>query len=325
MSVALCTYDGSAYVREQVGSILAQSRPVTELVIADDGSGDGTPAIVDEVLAAHAQAHPDAMPRVVRLAGGSRLGVAANFQRALLACTGDLIALSDQDDVWHPDRIERLVAEFASVPAAGLVHSNARLVDAEGAPLGATLFEALGLTAAEHAEIDEGRGFEALLRRNLATGATTILRSGVRDLALPIPDGWLHDEWLAIVAAATSRTAIIDAALTDYRQHGANVIGVSAPTLRDKLGRLRQPRTDRNARLLRRARSLVERLSAIDGVPPDRLELARRKLAHEETRSALPEVALFRVPLVLAAAVRGSYRRFGNGSQDVLRDLVQPV
>lgn len=325
MSVALCTYDGAAYVREQVTSILAQSRPVTELVIADDGSGDGTPAIVDEVLAAHARAHPDAMPRVVRLGGDARLGVAANFQRALLACTGDLIALSDQDDVWHPDRIERLVAEFASVPAAGLVHSNARLVDAGGAPLGTTLFEALGVTAAEHAEIDAGRGYEALLRRNLATGATTILRSGVRDLALPIPDGWLHDEWLAIVAAATSRTAIVDAPLTDYRQHGANVIGASAPTLRDKLGRLREPRTDRNARLLTRARSLVERLSAIDGVPPERLELARRKLAHEESRSALPEAALFRVPAVLAIAVRGGYRRFGNGSQDVLRDLVQPV
>ena len=104
---------------------------------------------------------------------------------------------------------------------------------AAGADLGTTLFAALGVTAAERAEVAAGRGFDALLRRNLATGATTMLRRRCATVALPIPPGWIHDEWLAIVAAATGRTAIVDAALTDYRQHGGNQIGARRPTAGD--------------------------------------------------------------------------------------------
>jgi glycosyltransferase involved in cell wall biosynthesis len=313
VSVALCTFNGERYLAEQLVSILEQTRPAVQLVIADDGSSDGTLAVADATISAYRASHPDRTPAVLVLTGAEPLGVAANFERALRACTAELIALSDQDDVWEPERLERMVAALEELPDAGLLHSDARLIDAAGSDLGTTLFAALGIGDAERREIDEGRGFDALLRRNLATGATTMVRAGVRDRALPVPDGWIHDEWLAIVAAATGRTAILDEPLTRYRQHGTNQIGARKPTLPDKVSRLREPRQPRN-----------ERLDSLDGVPDDRRRAAHRKLAHEEFRSALPVMRVRRVGPVLAAARRGDYARFGNGLQDVLRDLVQP-
>lgn len=324
VSVALCTYNGARFVGEQMRSILEQTRPAAELVISDDGSTDGTLAIVEATIAEYRAQHPDAVPVVRILEGDAPRGVAANFEYAMRACTGDLIALSDQDDVWHPDRLERLVAAFDATPDATLLHSNARLVDAEGRDLGTTLFAALGVSSAERAEVAAGRGYEALLRRNLATGATTILRASVRDLALPIPPGWIHDEWLAIVAAATGRTAIVDGPLTDYRQHGGNQIGARRPTAGDLLARLREPREPRNARLLERAGSLVERLRSVPGVSTADLAAAEQKLEHERRRSALPRARVARIGRVLASMRRGDYARFGNGAKDVLRDLVQP-
>jgi glycosyltransferase involved in cell wall biosynthesis len=326
VSVALCTFNGAEFVAEQVRSILTQSHRPSQLVIADDGSTDGTLDVVAGEIAAASRSHPGFALDVVMLqAEKSPLGVAGNFERALRACTEPLIALCDQDDVWHPDRLARLVAAFEGDPQPGLIHHDAQLVDAAGADLGVTLFGALGIGRGAFEQVAAGLEFELLMRRNISTGATTILGSDVRDLALPIPPGWIHDEWLAIVAAAVSRTAIVDEPLIDYRQHGANQIGVRKVTVADRLDRLREPREPRNSRLLLRARSLVERLARFDDVDPARVALARRKFAHEGRRSALPAARLLRVPGVAAGVVRGDYRRFGNGAQDVLRDLVQPA
>lgn len=325
ISVALCTFQGAAFVGEQVTSILAQTRPVTQLVVADDGSSDGTLDAVSQAVRAYREQHATAVvPAVTVLPAGDRLGIAGNFERALRACTGELIALSDQDDVWHPDRIAAAIAVLASSPGAGLVHSDARLVDAAGADLGVSLFEAIGLDAPGIRRINEGEAFELLLRRNHVTGATVLLTATLRDRALPVPPGWIHDEWLAIVAAGVSRTSVIDAPLIDYRQHGGNQIGASMLSTRDRFARLRQPREERNRRLLVRAESLAERLPAL-GIPAGRAAAVRRKLAHEQRRSALSRARLLRLGPVIAGALRGDYRRFGNGMQDVLRDLVQPA
>jgi glycosyltransferase involved in cell wall biosynthesis len=324
VSVALCTYNGERYVAQQVRSILEQTRPVDQLVVSDDGSRDTTVAVVEAVIEQVRAEEPARTPVVVMLRAVQPAGVVGNFERALEACTGDLIALSDQDDVWHADRIDRMLAALDRAPDVTLLHGDARLIDAEGSALGVTLFEALGVSAAERAEIAAGREFDSLLRRNLVTGATTLLRRSVRDAALPVPEGWIHDEWLAIVAAATGRTALVEQVVTDYRQHGANQIGARRPTPADLVSRLREPRTDRNARLLQRAASLAERIGLLDGVDPADVAAAGEKLEHERRRSALPARRSARLRPVLAAARRGDYARFGNGPRDVLRDLLQP-
>lgn len=317
--MALCTRNGARFLREQLESISAQSTPVREVVVGDDASTDDTIAIVADWAAEH----PGIRVEVLR--NDPPLGVSGNFERTLRACTGDLIALSDQDDVWHPGKLQRILAALHEHPEALLVHSDARLVDADGAPIGTLLLESLEATPWERAELAAGRALPVLIRRNLITGATAVLRSELLTLAVPFPAQWVHDEWLAVVAACDGGVVLVDEPLVDYRQHGANEIGAVAPTLGHKLGRLRQSRGDRNERLLARALGLQERLSGRADVPAPVAAAVDGRVAHERMRSSLPASRVRRVGPVLAAVRRGDYGRFGRGAMDVLRDLAQPV
>lgn len=319
VSVAMATYNGGRFVAEQLRSILDQGLPPLEVVVSDDGSTDDTLEVIRRVAAEH----PAAIP--VRVIDGPRLGVSGNFARAVEATTGDLIALSDQDDVWHPDRLARAVAAFEGDDSLLLRHGDARLVDAGGAPVGGTLFEFLPVTAAERAEIGAGRAFDAYLRRNLATGATVVFRRSLLERALPFPAEWVHDEWLAILAAATGGVSVETEPLIDYRQHGANEIGVRRPTLRYKLGRMLEPRGTRYADFAVRWRLLVERLESV-GAPAEKLAAARERAEFERVRAGYPAARLRRIRPVLREWRRGSYARYSSqGNLDVVRDLLQPV
>jgi glycosyltransferase involved in cell wall biosynthesis len=318
VSVALCTHNGSRHVGRQIESILAQSRPVDEIVMGDDASHDDTIAVVTRLAAAAG------VPLRV-LTSPEPLGITKNFERTILACTGDFVALSDQDDIWHPDRIERTLRGFSLSPSLALIHADAVLVDGCGSPLGSSLFEALGVTREQIALVESGRGFGLYLKRNLATGATTMLRRSLAELAAPFPSSWLHDEWLAIVAAARGELGIIPEAVIDYRQHGGNQIGAAKLSRMAKMGRLLEPGTARNARLLARASELVERLADMPGVTFEQVEETRAKLAHEQARSDLPLSRVARPLGVLRELRTGRYGRFGRGLADAARDIVQPL
>ncbi|TFD67304.1 glycosyltransferase family 2 protein [Cryobacterium ruanii] len=320
VSVALCTYNGAAYLEEQLLSILAQSLPVSEIVLSDDGSTDDTLSTFERIAAGR----PDL--DVVVLRNTTALGVTANFEQALAACSGDLIALCDQDDVWWPERVERMVTEFTQRPALRMLHADARLVDAGKEPLGLTLLQTLGVSDADRAAVHAGHAIDAYLRRNIVTGATMMVRRELVERSRPFPAAWVHDEWMAMVAAATGLVDLIDEPLTDYRQHGGNQIGVTSLDASSRLGRLRAPRTARNARLLARAAVLQQRASGFEpAASASVLALIDAKLAHERRRSTLPAARLLRVGPIVRGLRAGDYSRFGLGLQDVLRDLVQPV
>jgi glycosyltransferase involved in cell wall biosynthesis len=324
ISVVLCTHDGAAFVDEQVRSILNQSPPPDELVLGDDASSDGTVAIVERAVAAH------------RAAGGTTelvvrqhdppLGVVGNFADAMAHARGDLIALSDQDDVWRPGKLAAVVAAFEADPQLLLVHTDARLVDADGRPTGLTLLQALEITPVERRGLEHGDAFDTLLRRNLVTGATAVMRRELVAMASPFPAGWVHDEWLAAIAAARGTLRLLPEPLIDYRQHGGNQIGARRPTLADRWAKLRESREPRATWLVERSTVLVGRLERLGAsVPASHLAGARARLAHEERRRSLPRIAIARLPRIVAAAARGDYRRYSRGGIDVLRDLVQPA
>jgi hypothetical protein len=136
----------------------------------------------------------------------------------------------------------------------------------------------------------------------------------------------VHDEWLAVIAAATGSLRLLPEQLIDYRQHGGNQIGARRPTLADRWAKLREPREPRASQLVARTTKLVAALERLgDAVPPQRLSAARARLAHEQRRRNLPRMPVARIPRILRAAVRGDYSRYSRGSIDVLRDLVQPA
>lgn len=313
VSVALCTHQGERWIEEQLRSILAQTRPVDEIVIGDDASTDGTLAIVEAIAAT-----TDVPIRIRR--HDAPLGVAANFADAIAATTGDVVALSDQDDVWHADRIERLLPALDGVD---LVHTDARLVDASGAPLGAGLADSLEMTPWEREAIEGGRALDALLRRNLVTGATVLLRRDAAIAALPVPAGWIHDEWLAMCAALGGGTRYVPEQTIDYRQHGSNQIGVRRLGLRGKLDRLFEADSGKHGRKAARATSLAREAQLRGIARGEVLDALVEKARHERSRARLPRQRLLRVPGVLRGLVRGRYGRYSRGALDVARDLLE--
>src|SRR5688500_18488634 len=180
ISVAMCTYDGEPFLREQLASIAAQGRQPDELVVCDDRSSDSTCDIVREFAAT--------APFAVRLHTNERnLGSTKNFERAIRLCEGDAIALADQDDVWLPSKLARIEERFAAEPRAGLVFSDAEVVDERLRPLGYRLWESVGFDRAHQRLVSGGRALDVLLPGWTVTGATLAFRSRFRNLVLEIP------------------------------------------------------------------------------------------------------------------------------------------
>ena len=325
VSVALCTFNGARFVREQVRSICLQTRAPLEIVLSDDGSQDNSIEVARATVLECKAARPGLSVELRVLQNAAPLRVTKNFEQAVRACRGDLIALSDQDDVWTPTRLERMVAQFEARPELLLLHSDARLVAADGAALDTTLFNALEVAPFELEQIHQGHAFDVLLRRNLVTGATLVLRRSLLQGALPFPPQWLHDEWLAIIAAAIGTVDVIADPLIEYRQHGANQVGAKRPSIAFKIGKAFVARGTRYQTRLDKAVVLEQRLAELaDQVSHSALDKIRGKVAHQRFRAALPKARLRRLLPVMREGWSGRYSQFGQGVYNAVRDLLEP-
>ncbi len=320
VSVVLCTFNGERYLDAQLDSLLAQSRLPDEIVVHDDASTDGTWARLQAFAGrAAAQGVPVRLQRNPR-----NLGYVRNFEQALQAASGELLFPCDQDDVWHRRRIAVCLEAFARDPALVLLHSDARLVDAGGQPLGQQLFQVLGVSAGELAAMHAGRALDVLLRRNIVTGATMSLRRGLLAEALPVPAGWSHDEWLAMVAALRGRVDSLEQVTIDYRQHGANQLGARRRGTAERI----DPGSRRAYRdvMAAKMRALAARVEA--GAPAVSDEVRARlgeRLRHDWVRTGLPPARWRRLAPVLGELACGGYTRYGTGLRGALLDLLAPA
>lgn len=204
VSIALCTYNGERYLRQQMDSLLAQDYAPWELVVVDDASSDSTP----EILASYAALDP----RVRVYRNAENIGLQANFRRAFSQCGGALIAPCDQDDLWLPDKLSRLTRALDVAGSTTMMaYCDSELVDEDGTPLGRRISDKLVL-----ADIEDPAGFAFC---NCVSGHAMLFRRELLDRALPFPDEVFYDWWLAFVAASVSRIVYVDAPLVRYRQH----------------------------------------------------------------------------------------------------------
>ena len=196
--------------RRQIESIRNQAGCEWHCFISDDHSGDEGLAAIEAVLAGD--------ERFTLSRAEANLGFYRNFERALRMVPDDfdLIALSDQDDIWHEEKLASLAAGIGD---AELVYSDQRLVDEQGNLIASTYW-----TTRRNSWDD----LISLLVANTVTGAASMVRSSLLRLALPFPElpgDQYHDHWLALVALASGEIAYVDRPLYDYVQHGGAVLG----------------------------------------------------------------------------------------------------
>jgi glycosyltransferase involved in cell wall biosynthesis len=313
ISVALCTYNGERFLPRQLDSIAQQTRLPDELVVCDDRSIDRT---VSEVRKFAASA-----PFPVRIFENEHnLGFAANFERAIRLCEGNLIALSDQDDIWYPIRLERSEREFTAHPQAGLVFSDADVINDSNELAGPTLWQRLGFAGKREHDLLAGQ-YVVLAKHRFVTGATVMFRAGLRDRFLPIPGGWIHDEWIVLITAAFSDLRPIDQPLIRYRIHESQQVG-----LHNKLEQRAQgdSRAQRHwGRLAESVKELQQLSDALSAMVPDKrpvLSAYQEHLQFLSFRASLPAPRFARLGPILKQY--SQYEVHASGLASALKDLV---
>lgn len=311
LSIALATWNGERYLAQQLDSLAAQERLPDELVVSDDASDDRT---CDMVRRFSLRA-----PFPVRLQiNNERLGSTRNFEAAIRACDGDIIFLCDQDDVWYPDKIRRMEACFLQNPQAGLVFTDADVVDQNLDSMGLRLWKSAKFDLQAQMTIARDP-YSVLLRYPVVTGATMAFRAVFRDLVLPVPDVWVHDAWIALLIGAKSSLVPLSLPLIGYRQHGANQIGISRPGKnRNKSCReIYGPQIACFEWVRTRLLTFSGQISDI-GVLIQRID---GKLAFLKTCAALPDAHWRRLPDALGELLALRYYRYARGTATFFKDL----
>jgi glycosyltransferase involved in cell wall biosynthesis len=314
ISVAVCTYNGSIYLDEQLQSIAAQTRRPDEVVIFDDCSSDGTVAVARQFAArapfsVRVEVHPH------------NLGCRDNFAACIAACTGEIIALSDQDDVWLPHKLERLARALHEQPDAAFAFSDAWLADRELEPIPYTLWEAKRLASVEVHCFERRRGFDVLLKRQIVTGATLAFRAQYRDLLLPIPPGWVHDEWIALILSAVAWGLPVQEPLIKYRQHARQQIGERRRNLYEQYLSVRGKTQEEFRRAAEAVRAAEERLRERAPGAAQAIAALHAKFLHHDRRLRIHAPGAWRLPHILREWWPGNYRKYSRGWKSLAQDL----
>jgi glycosyltransferase involved in cell wall biosynthesis len=205
ISVCMSTYNGSLYIERQLGSILCQLGKDDEVILVDDHSTDATLEVIEKLS--------DKRIKIYR--NGSNEGVLRTFERAIRLASGDIIFLSDQDDIWYPEKVGRFLQVFDGQPDVTLVLSDAKVINDVDEDVAESFFEARG-------------GFTPGLWHNIAKnkylGCTMAFRRSMVDKFLPFPkDIPMHDMWIGCVNSLYGKSIFLDTPLMGYRRHQHNV------------------------------------------------------------------------------------------------------
>ena len=203
VSIVLCSYNGEKFIKEQVDSLLNQTYPNLEIIISDDASTDHTPQILEGY-------HHD--QRVKLFFQPNNLGSSKNFEFALQKSRGEFIAFSDQDDVWLPQKIEKL---HSTIGDSYLVYCDSELVSEKG--------EKLNKKISGLRNMYTGSDSVGFVFSNVVWGHAMMIRKDLLPFILPIPQGIPHDIWTAFKATTITGIKYLDIPLTLYRQHESAV------------------------------------------------------------------------------------------------------
>ncbi|WP_363347170.1 glycosyltransferase family 2 protein [Methylocystis echinoides] len=316
LSIAMATYNGAQYIEEQFKSFSAQTLLPDELVVCDDCSTDSTLDII-EALARGAAFKV----RVHR--NEKRLGYARNFEKALSLCENDLIFLSDQDDVWFPEKLKLVRDAFVSHPEIEVVINDAEVADAQLHPSGATM-----LSNMRRAGLND---------RLFITGCCTTITRKWRDFILPLPsDDVAHDLWINIASFYTDKRLVLERPLQYYRRHQSTatdwtVSSAKPPSLlKVIMDHLFADSSSGWTRTRILAQSVRDRLAdkSPPHMQPSDVERSLRRIESEirlldGRLMAVSKSRILRAPLIISLLTSGSYGA-AKGWKSALRDFLAP-
>lgn len=222
-SVALCTYNGERFIKEQLTSIINQILPINEIIICDDKSTDKTISIIKDI----ANNTPQINFKIYQ--NSKNLGVVKNFAKAISLCSNDIIFLSDQDDIWMKEKTSLIIEYFNSHKDIDCLFTNALIIDPHSKIYnGRNLFTEVGFNHKAQVLWKHGMAFEIVNLRNRATGATMAFRNGFinPETFFHIQPSMYHDEQLAIEGINNISIDFINKPLMYYRIHEKNTVGL---------------------------------------------------------------------------------------------------
>jgi glycosyltransferase involved in cell wall biosynthesis len=214
VSVVLGTYNGAAHVKEQLDSILNQTYTALEIILADDASTDST----YEILKSYAKKDD----RIVLYRQQENVGYNINFSRACAKASGTYIAISDQDDVWEADKIEKQVKKITEDEKTILVHCISARFEDKSKP---------HLRSIGKMNFFRGNDIRNFYLANHVLGHTILFRRSILEVALPFPPNVYYDWWLAAVACTMGKIDFVDEILVWHRVHEGNATGAAKPKI----------------------------------------------------------------------------------------------
>ncbi|MGP6148696.1 glycosyltransferase family 2 protein [Priestia flexa] len=204
ISVCMAIYNGSSFLKEQLDSILIQLTDKDEVIIVNDNSSDNSLNIISQ--------YNDS--RIKVFSNNNNIGVIKSFELAISKAIGDIIFLSDQDDVWVDEKVETIKATFIANPKTSLVISDAYVTN--------------GNLEIEHPSFyklrNSGKGLFKNFYKNTYLGCAMAFKKELKAVILPIPDSApMHDIWIGLLAEIFTEPEFISSKLILYRRHGNNV------------------------------------------------------------------------------------------------------
>lgn len=324
ISVAMCTYNGEAFLKEQLDSILTQTILPTELVICDDCSKDATLEIL------YAFKERCNFPVIV-IANTTNIGVNKNFENAIAHCSSEFIALADQDDIWLPTKIEEIINTFKANPNCGYVFSNADLVDSDGEYLGRNLWQSIKFTQQRYRKYTDDDQLEVMLRDgNFIYGMTMAFRSVYKPILLPIESqsyACTHDSWIGLILSGIGAYGVaVSKSLVKYRQHERQLAGGGRQrTFVETVEHALKRKSEIDLAFVDALMSIAERLRHEDQnkvFVAFSINQLMQKALHLKSRCLSgTSSGLKKIKIVLRESVTGRYGQYSGSIKSIIKDL----
>lgn len=316
-SVAMCTYNGALYIKQQIESIISQSTPPFELVICDDCSTDETACIVKEF-------QTKCTFPIYFTINDRNLGPTKNFEQCILKCVGDIILLSDQDDIWSKNKVERFLNIFSLNNNITYAFSNANIIDSTSSISSRTLWNHLHFNSNM---FNADKQLSVLLKQNVVTGAGLAFRKSLVKYITPISTHWIHDYWISLIGSAFTQGFAIDECLFSYRLHPKQVCGLSSINIGKYIINYLKNKSYNNQLKLHAFQSIVSHIMSNSNsyyIAKHNLRMFIDKEIHLRNRFKANSCNILpRICTVVFEAFSGRYKRYSRNYYSIFRDILR--